>query len=234
MKLVVFVHIAILPRWDERVKTYLKLMFNSGLLEASERIILSFIGEGELDSNVWTPYGDKIQISRTSSQLEEYELPTQKLLYDFCNKNCDYLVLYLHTKGVGKTINPCVEDWVEYMTHFCITKWKNCVEQLQTYQTAGVDLREEPVLHYSGNFWWARASYILLLPDPIQYKNIELYPNPLQSSRHNQEFWICSFKCPNFHKGLWESNINCYERHLHRYPPEKYSILRPTNIENGH
>lgn len=47
------------------------------------------------------------------------------------------------------------------------------------------------------------------------------FPNPLNSERHNQEFWICYNK--DNHYSLWESNIDCYERHLHRYSKERYS-----------
>jgi hypothetical protein len=225
MKLAVYIHIALLSRWEERVMAYLSLMEKSGLMNKLDRIHLSFVGEGDIDESIWSAYTHKITTHRSSSNLSDYEVPTQKLLYDFCCKHTDYQVLYIHTKNVGKPINPCVEDWVEYMSHFCITRWNDCVQQLKSFQTAGVDLREEPTLHYSGNFWWARASYIAMLPDPNEYKNIELYPNPLKSPRHNQEFWICFYKYPEFHKGIWESNINCYERHLHRYSANNYIHL---------
>lgn len=224
MKLVVFIHIAILPRWKERIQQYLSLMDQSGLINVANQIVLSFVGEGEVNSRIWAIYGEKIIVHRASLDLNKYELPTQKYLYDFCYNNLDYKVLYIHTKGVGKEINPCIEDWINYMTYFCITQWRDCVNQLETYQTAGLDLRDSPTLHYSGNFWWAKSSYIAILPDPYKYENIEIYPNPINSPRHNQEFWICFYKDMNFHKCIWESKINCYERHLHRYPPESYII----------
>jgi hypothetical protein len=93
---------------------------------------------------------------------------------------------------------------------------------LETNDTVGVDLRDYPTLHYSGNFWWANALYINTLPEPYVFNNLEQYPNPLHSLRHNQEFWICYHK-DKLHKSQWDCGINCYERHLHRYNPELYT-----------
>jgi hypothetical protein len=110
------------------------------------------------------------------------------------------------------------------MLYFNVEKWKNCLNNLETNDTTAVDLREEPTLHYSGNFWWAKASYIVSLPEPILFSNLEKYPNPLNSQRHNQEFWICYNK-NGLHKSCWDCGINCYERHLHRYPKSNYKDI---------
>jgi hypothetical protein len=88
------------------------------------------------------------------------------------------------------------------------------------YNTVGVDLWTTPVLHYSGKFWWARSEYIQELIEPNEYKDIGKYPNPLNSGRRNQEFWICSMG--KNHRSVWNSGINCFERHLHRYTRDKY------------
>ena len=70
-------------------------------------------------------------------------------------------------------------------------------------------------------------TYITSLPNPSDFSNLELYPNPLNSQRHNQEFWICYRK--DKHASLWESNIDCYQRHLHPYPINNY-IFKDDNI----
>ena len=48
------------------------------------------------------------------------------------------------------------------MEYFNIEKWKDCIHKLHNegYNTCGVNLQSEPKLHYSGNFWWAKAEYI--------------------------------------------------------------------------
>jgi hypothetical protein len=72
------------------------------------------------------------------------------------------------------------------MLYFNIIKWRDCLNALIEYDTCGVDLRSEPVLHYSGNFWWSKASNINSLPKIIEFNNLEKFPNPMNSLRHNQ------------------------------------------------
>lgn len=218
----IFIHIALLDGWDEIIKRYILLIDNSGLLLRIEKIYICFVGDYtkvhlDFDKNIF----QKIIIIYVDSNLESFEVPTQKVLYDFACNNKDSNILYIHTKGVGKVKNVCVEDWVHYMLYFLIENHEKTLEKLEYSDTVGVDLREWPTLHYSGNFWWAKSSYILTLPDPILFKNLSKYPNPLNSERHNQEFWICYDK-NKIHCALWECGIHCFERHLHRYTRENY------------
>jgi len=216
MKNIIVIHIALMDRWSERLDMFLSLIYKSKLL--FEKIYLCFVGDAPINITE----NDKIVIKILSTDLKSYELPTQKLLYDFCCENNDYNVLYLHTKGVGQEINFCIEDWVNYMLYFLVEKNIDVNNKLSDYDTVGVDLRQEPSLHYSGNFWWAKSSYISSLPDPLSFKDLNKYPNPLNSERHNQEFWICYNKGKHF--CLWDCGIDCYERHLHRYLPDKYRL----------
>jgi len=215
-RIAIFIHAALLDRCKERVLQILNTIHDSGLMEYTDNIFINFIGTNMFELE---EYKRKIKTLRLSYNLSDYELPTLQYLYDFAKNNIDYKILYLHTKNVGKSINLCIEDQVNYMLYFNVTKWKECVENLDSHDTVGVDLRIEPTLHYSGNFWWGNASYIKTLPEPILF-NIKDYPNPLNSARHNQEFWICYNK--GKHKSLWDCGINCYERHLHRYNKKLY------------
>jgi hypothetical protein len=220
----IFIHAAILDFCKERLIQYLDIINESNINVA--RIFICFVGPADkipIDTNLLAKYPQNIEICHLSSDLQEYELPTLCKLYEFCinEPNNTNNVLYLHTKNVGKQINVCIEDQINYMLHFNITKWENCIHSLEEYNTCGVDLRKEPVLHYSGNFWWAKTSYISTLPHPHEFNNLIKYPNPLNSIRHNQEFWIC-YKNRNMHYSLWDCGINVYERHLHRYKPLHY------------
>jgi hypothetical protein len=219
----IFIHIALLDGWFEKVHKYISLINSSGLFNIVNNIYLCFVGEGTIDmSNFSDNIRNKICIKRVSNNLTDFELPTQKLLYDFCSNNKDSYILYIHTKGVGKDINLCIEDWIDYMLYFLIEKYTDVFEYLLTKSTVGVDLRTEPTLHYSGNFWWAKSSYIATLPDPLVFNNLVKYPNPLNSERHNQEFWICFIKGLDIHHSMWDCGINCYQRHLYRYMSDNY------------
>lgn len=222
----IFIHAAILDNCADRIYQYLKLIDTSGLLIKTTNIFICFVGDKNipLDNKIFDIYNKHNMITclKVSENLKDYELPTLQFLYNFCIKNQDHNILYLHTKNVGKQINLCIEDQIEYMLYFLINKWKNNIEILKDYDTCGVDLRKEPVVHYSGNFWWSKASHIVKLPPPNEFNNISLYPNPLNSVRHNQEFWICYNNCLSKHFSMWDCNISVYERHLHRYESFNY------------
>ena len=226
MKSIIFIHAALLSRCDERVIQFMNLIISSGLYEEVEKIIICFVGTDPVPeklvelANQYT----KIILHRVHTNMGEFEVPTLNMLHMFSRLHDDYRVLYMHTKNVGKPINDCIEDQVEYMSHFLVTKWRTTVTHLDTHQTVGVDLRDDPVLHYSGNFWWANSKFLATLPCHMDYKNLTQYPNPLNSERHNQEFWICHDKVAENHACVWDCSISGYERHLHRYPKIVYRI----------
>jgi hypothetical protein len=221
----IFIHAAILPKCKERLIQYLDLIVKSGLIENVKYIFICFVGPEKVPITEETVNNynknNNICVYKVSEKLEDFELPTLNFINQFAKNNPEFNVLYLHTKGVGKEINLCIEDQIEYMLYFNVLKWRDCVNALIECDTCGVDLRTEPVLHYSGNFWWSTTSNINSLPTIVEFHNIEKFPNPLNSLRHNQEFWICYNKNKK-HFALWDCGINCYERHLHRFNKELY------------
>jgi len=223
----IFIHAAILNNCKERIIQYLNIIKKSNLINNVTFIYICFVGHENIPLNESdiSEFNNTnvVKLIKLSNNLSDYEIPTLNFLYNFCIQNPTYNVLYLHTKNVGKEINYCIEDQIEYMLYFLITKWRNCFEKLIQYDACGVDLRLEPILHFSGNFWWSRADNISSLPSPLDFNNINKYPNPLNSLRHNQEFWICYNKLTKKYISLWDCKISVYERHLHRYPKELYS-----------
>jgi len=218
----IFIHAALLDGVEKRIEQYITKIFDSKLICIISVIYINFIGNSSIPQMECLKH-DKIKIISTSSNLLDYELPTIQYLWDFSVKNPEYKILYLHTKGIGKTINLCIEDQIEYMLYFLITNWQYCINKLNDNDTIGVDLRNKPVIHYSGNFWWANGSYILTLPSPEVFNDLNKYPNPLNSLRHNQEFWICYNK--KKHYSLFDCKIDVYERHLHRFEKSNYTNL---------
>jgi hypothetical protein len=77
----------------------------------------------------------------------------------------DY-ILYLHTKGASKQSQPNYKNiisWRQLMNYFNIEKVKNVFKLFEKtdYNTYGVLLgTAENWKLYSGNFWWAKASYL--------------------------------------------------------------------------
>ena len=202
---VVFFHIATIGNYQHMVDNIIKLI-NTYLINNVDKVYLSYVGSG----NIIDP-GGKYEVIHLTTDLQSYEFPTLNYIKQYCN-NHECNVLYLHTKGVTTPNNPCINDWREYMLYFLVEKNYDCLTALQYHDTCGVDLRSEPVKHYSGNFWWSKSSHIKTLPE---FKDMPI----VLTERHKAEFWVC-------HNGsnhsLWDCGIKQNERHLHRYPRERY------------
>ena len=76
----------------------------------------------------------------------------------------DY-ILYIHTKGASKLNNTNyskLEYWRHFMNYFNIEK---CIDVFKIFEksdfnTYGVHYISTNSPHYSGNFWWAKSSYL--------------------------------------------------------------------------
>jgi len=71
-------------------------------------------------------------------------------------------ILYIHTKGASKQNEPVyknIQSWRHIMNYFNIEKVKNVFKLFEKteFNTYGVLLRG---YFYSGNFWWAKGSYL--------------------------------------------------------------------------
>lgn len=141
------------------------------------------------------------------------EIDSMSYIWKYAKSHPDRKICYIHTKGVTKD-NECITDWRRYMFYFCGEQYKDMIRRLDGCDTCGVDLRDTPVAHYSGNFWWANSNYISKLCAPQ-----DTY-SPL-TERHKAEFWICSDKKAK-HISIHDCGISVYERHLYRYPEERY------------
>jgi hypothetical protein len=74
----------------------------------------------------------------------------------------DY-ILYIHTKGASKQHNENVIGWRHLMNYFNIEKVKNVFKLFEKtdFNTYGVLFGKGGHWKlYSGNFWWAKASYL--------------------------------------------------------------------------
>ena len=210
----IYFHIATIGKYQDIFDEIYSQIIESNLINQVGSINLCIVGQGDLIIRE----NDKIKIYQDSdiSSGEFFTLDLLKTFSDSVEQN--HKILYLHTKGVTTPDNPCIDDWRKYMTYFNINQYEKCLYSLNQYDSCGVDLVDDPTLHYSGNIWWANSSYIKKLPTINEIK----FPktSPILSIRHNAEFWI-GMGNGNL-KSLWNSNINVYERHLHQYPKIKY------------
>jgi len=77
-------------------------------------------------------------------------------------------VYYCHTKGVSYDQNFKSDIWRRVMAEAILERsWKECVDKLdEGNNTCGIMNHRDR--YYSGNFWWAKASYIKTLKKPLR------------------------------------------------------------------
>lgn len=208
----IYIHVCCINNWQD---VFNKLMLNikdSGLYDKINKIKCVVLTQNTSDVSFFND--DKIEIIAVLNDINLYEIPTINYLYEHSLIE-DFNVLYIHTKGVKHNNNNInVSDWTDYLTYFNINKHEICINELLTCDTIGVNLQQNPELHYSGNFWWAKSSHIRKL-EKCTYNS---YVSP--------EMWIAG-KRIGIHSCMWFSNINHYEQ---RYENAIY-IDKPITVQ---
>jgi hypothetical protein len=190
---------------------------SSGLYNKVLEIRLSILGDYSAGKHLLGDGDGKIKVVFHSMDMNLRENCTIEKIYDDATAtatinepsgNIDYKILYIHTKGVGYNgQNDAVSDWAEYLTYFNIDKHEDCIRGLDNgYDAVGVNLQDQPVLHYSGNFWWSHARHILRIGRLNDY------------SYNGPEFYLTKCRNAKF-LGLWISHIDHY---CNYYPREIY------------
>jgi len=160
-----------------------------------------------------------------------FECGTILSMQQWCNKNGQSYVYYLHNKGVshsrdlGLFLN--VRDWREYMMFFLFERWQLCANSLaHGAATCGVRIEQKPYMHYKGNFWWSSCNHMVRVENTC----------PLgRSFRHAAEFWLISntemFTDTKDVVELWHG----HPTFLRPYPRDEYScadvIIRNSSRE---
>lgn len=230
-KIQVFVHLVDFPEGLSIAKEQIELIITSGLINHCD---LHLHCNYNINNYSWLV--DRLKDYKNVVYLEsnalpqEYEIPTLINLKTFCDQDTnDSYVLYLHQKGVTRPYSQPVSDWRDLMLYFNVEQWENCVDKLsQGYDTVGVNWhKDHKYPHYSGNFWWAKASYIKELPG-LTYprENNFLTQLGLDIGEHklDSEFWL-GLETPNA-LSLHDSQVDHYNE---IYPSHLYKNTSPIN-----
>lgn len=219
-----FYHICTINRWRAIVESQVDQITKSGLLNVSNKIFVTVTGPEFMELELPAPF----EIVHRSEDKSKFERIALNYMLEFCKKlDAPAKVWYIHSKGARfnlTTDTPTyvnVNAWREYMQYFIIGKYQKCIEALDTYDTCGINLRDWPSTHYSGNFWWAKSEYIktlasLSVEDPTVRADrwyMDWYLSP--------ELWIGSSTNPLVkHHSLHDSGPwNFYGQ---TYPADRY------------
>ncbi len=129
------------------------------------------------------------------------ETLTLSYLYLFCSQHPQSIVLYFHDKGSYhyNTNNVYFRNFLD-----CYVLNPNCLNALEdlssNFDTCGWRFSPVPNTHYSGNYWWAKCSYVnkLVHPGSMAFNNTfvavtnSLSHGIVSSRRFLPEAWIGS------------------------------------------
>lgn len=118
-----------------------------------------------------------------------YEGTTLLKLYDECSSYDN--VGYIHSKGMT-SLSKQVNRWRKVLEYGVIERWHDNINALNKgYDVSGIIWNYDSY-HFSGNFWWAKSSYIKTLPRPVieKWKRHLLPPGESWNSRLRYEGWI--------------------------------------------
>lgn len=201
-------HLATLNNWKEIATEQLLTLEKSNLLEACTKMFVTVVGSDieqaiELFQN--TTSSNKIEVIHASVEMNG-EFPGIIMAKYLAEIDADAKIFYMHAKGVRHWqtyLEKNMHAWRIYMEYFTIERWQECVHALDSYDICGVNWTLDPVPHFSGNFWWARAEYLRTIPElqePHTFENrtaCEFYvgsmPNVRVKDFHNSNaelIWI--------------------------------------------
>lgn len=246
MKKVVFYHLNDLPGWNELMSDQLTKMSESGLLEEADTVYLCTNGNPASFTAATAALKEyeNVHWHHVSDRYDLWEYPT----LDFLKKTCDssteeFYVAYIHLKGLSRPADGPRRNWREFMDYWTIERWEDNIKTLdQNYDTVGVnyndsDRGQNGWPHYSGNFWWARASYIrkltpLVNPLAMQWgtpstlliqangEGVRLDPG---NFRFEHEAWIGS-ENPAYFEIAYSPGKYDHDFHQHQlYPRERFT-----------
>jgi len=176
-------HVATFPGWETIVVPQCARLRTSGLLARTEEVLVGIVGEPEPAGSTIERLLDGKARVRTCGPVTNYEFVTLQLLYEAAlSQECH--CWYIHTKGVSN-LHEAASAYRKQMEGVVIDKHLTCSDLLKDYDACGPSWRvtgfglHRP--HFSGNFWWARGSYLRTLPPPNRLNVLD---------RFEAEFWI--------------------------------------------
>lgn len=213
--LYIYIHVCCINNYKEVFNKLIECIKNSGLYNVTKEIRCCILGD--YDKTIFEN-DSKIIIIKNSKDLSLYETYTINQLYTDANME-EFNVLYMHTKGVTRPDNNFVKGWVDYLCYFNVYKYDVCLNLLNNYfaDTVGVTLIDQienkPYpLHYSGNFWWTKSSYLKKLSLLIHINYFDV------------EFWLTKNKIGRY-IGLWKTDLNLYHQNYDENEYKNKEIL---------
>lgn len=145
--------------WMTPVSDHISSMKEYGFENILDGFYIGIVGNKSNRENVISFIKDyNIKFEICAQEDIGWEQVTLKELLDF-SKNNNGKVLYGHTKGSYRT-GLLQDEWRRHMIKKCIEDWDRCISLLDEYDALGCEIRQVPIPHILGNFWWSHLSII--------------------------------------------------------------------------
>lgn len=188
---------------DNRIKSFTELCSTEIDAEKSPEIELDLV------KNPWKDDLEMLQNLEDPKTITE-NWTFRKIYQDSLKEN--FLICYIHSKGITSTENFLKRNvldaqkfknyyyWRQLLNWGVLKNWEKCVKELvKGKDVAGINYFKYPAKHFSGNFWWAKSSYIRTLPDPATMDWWEKMQKEASDPwlktvgpRFRDEQWVCS------------------------------------------
>ena len=218
-KVFIFYHLYCVNHSYELFLSALNRITDSGLHQETSNIYCNLVGDKKEDflKLLGNKFKEDKKIIFTTNLDATGEGCTLDLIHTHSQNNPNSKILYLHSKGASydderRKTNPLCTDkfakqWTNQMHEYLIDNHEMCMQNLNERETDGLSFLNAPLPHYSGNFWWGNANYIIKLKTYDEfYRSREEYFNyrklsnidrkrPMFTSNAERmlaEFWLCS------------------------------------------
>lgn len=166
-----FYHICCFENWTEIVIEQVNSLVSSPLFPLVNEIYVCVLISDIKNNDIQILKGilpNKFTIEIIDTNFKNYEYPILKFMHQKA-QNDDFYAFYFHSKGVSVNKNRRgVPFWRKELEYFLFYKHELMLKAFElNYNTYGANLRAFPIWnnpHFSGNFWFAKSSYIKTLP----------------------------------------------------------------------
>jgi hypothetical protein len=168
-KLYVVFHICPVNEWKNVVSEQINSIQSSGLYDALEKLYVCTsppLGLSDSETLV-KKYFAELNLAKVeflcSTSSRTFENATMNAMVDksvdIVNNDIDAFFLYIHNKGTFHPNNQAAK-WRRSMMRHVVHNWNQCAQLLDMgFKTAG-PFYNWTTKYYSGNFWWARATFL--------------------------------------------------------------------------
>lgn len=168
-----------------------------GLLDAADYFVAGINGgvESASRAKLAIPAKAKKVMHGLDSNSENLTIVELENWIRGLDRHEDWNVLYFHSKGATHAIGDYRTPWRDCMMKHLVANWRQCVFDLETYESVGCHWMAPPLTPkgqhiWAGNFWWARASFLSTLPSIFERDRIKQSGIASLESRYESEVWI--------------------------------------------